>query len=213
LLALFALLAFAGCAELPTLRSPAKTGPFFVPKNYSGESVLPQGIRRVLLLPVCGGTVADADSVLPLDEVMRTSLQRQARFEVVTLSREDCRINFGAPEFSSASSLPHDFLGKISRLYAVDAVMFVDLTVYQPYRPLTLGFRAKLATVQGVHLVWNFDEIFSTADPAVANSVERYATAHGRTATPVDLAPKVIQSPVRFAAYAADTMFGTLPPR
>jgi len=207
------LLALAGCGSMPSLNNPSAVGPFYTPKNFSGEAVLPAGIRRVLLLPVCGGTVADQEAVAALDVTMRTALQRQSRFEVVTLSREDCRLGFGAPEFSSALALPHGFMEKIGRIYAVEAVLFVDVTVYQPYRPLTLGFRAKLATVQGVHLVWSFDESFSTADPAVANSVQRYYLDHGQSATPVELAPKVLQSPGRLATYAADAMFRTLPPR
>jgi hypothetical protein len=207
------LLALTGCGSIPMLARPAKTGPFYSPKNFSGEAVLPVSLHRVLLLPVCGGTVADPESVASLDVTMRTALQRQARFEVVSVSREDCRLNFGATEFSSAAALPHGFLEKISRLYAVDAVMFVDVTIYQPYRPLTLGFRAKLATIQGVHLAWTFDESFSTADPAVVNSVNRFYLDHSRTSSPVDLPPAVQQSPGRLAAFAADAMFGTLPPR
>jgi hypothetical protein len=212
-LVLGVLLAVSGCGSISAFNHPVKSGPYYTPRNFSGEAVLPVGIRRVLLLPVCGGTVAGPESVAALDDIMRTALQRQIRFEVVSLSREDCRINFGAPEFLSAAALPHGFLEKINRLYAVDAVMFVDLTIYQPYRPLTLGFRAKLATVQGVHLLWSFDETFSTADPAVANSVNRFYLDHGHEGTPVDLPPAVLQSPGRFAAYAADTMFRTLPPR
>jgi len=207
------LLLLPGCASLPGFGRPARAPQTYTPTNYSGETVLPVGLRRVLLLPACGGTVAPPESTLALDEELHTALQRQARFEVVTASREDCRVNFGAPELSSASALPHGFMEKVRRIYGADAVMFVDVTVYQPYRPLALGFRAKLATVQDVHLVWTFDEVLSAANPAVANGVQHHATEKGRATTPVELAPNVIQSPGRFAAFVADEMFGTLPPR
>lgn len=216
-LVLFAavLLLVSGCTSGvgSVLHPAAKSAPYFTPRNYTGESVLPIGVRRVLLLPVAGGTVATPESAATLDETLHAALQRQARFEVIQLSREDCRMNFGASEFSSASALPHGFLEKASRIYAVDAVMFVDVTVYQPYRPIALGFRAKLATVDGVRLLWSFDETFSTSDPAVTNSVNRYYAGHGRSSNPVDQSPAVMQSPGRFAAYAADAMFATLPPR
>ncbi|HVU15766.1 MAG TPA: hypothetical protein VHD32_02490 [Candidatus Didemnitutus sp.] len=202
-----------GCSSMPTLGSHHTAGPAYAPRNYSGEPVMPLGIHRVLLLPLAGGGITDPDTVATMDPTLHTALQRQARFEVVTLSRNDCRNLFQAPEYSSAAALPNGFMEKLGRIYAVEAIMFVDLTVYRPYRPLELGFRAKLATVKDVRLVWTFDETFSASDPALAAAVQRSAADHGDTTTPSELAPKVLQSPGRLAAFAADAMFKTLPPR
>ena len=211
LAALFGL--FAGCASLPKLDDGAYRGPFFSPKNFTGDPVLPADIRRVLLLPVCGGTVADPESAAALDPVMLAALQRQTRFEVVTISREDCQRRFGASEFSSTAALPPDFLERLAKTYAADAVMFVDLTNFRPYRPLSVGFRAKLATVRGVRLVWAFDEIFSAENPAILNSIRREHLDAGPADPPVDVTFATLQSPGRFAAFAANAMFRTLPAR
>lgn len=214
-LALGALLfAFAGCTSTyrPPLDDAVNYGPFYTPVNVSA-SVLPAEVRRVLVLPVHAGAVTTPEQALRLDEIFAASLQRQQRFEVVTVSRDECRRLFGAPEFSSAAALPPAFLDRLAARHAVDAVLFVDLTAYQAYQPQGLGLRAKLATVRDVRLVWSFDEFISSGDAAVRNSARRryYATEHGTR--PFDLSPAVLQSPGWFAAFAADEMFATLPPR
>jgi hypothetical protein len=200
-------------AGVPALDDPVWTGPFFAPRNYVGDKVLSGNLRRVLVLPVYGGKITEPEAASMLDPVVQAALQRQQRFEVVALSRAECARRFGASEYSSTAALPRGFLDQIDRYYAVDAVLFIDLTVYQPYRPQSVGFRAKLATVQDVRLVWSFDEIFSAADPTVVNSARRFHRQERYTTPPIDLSASVLQSPGRFAAYAADAMFATLPPR
>lgn len=213
-LGLLAAALLGGClAGVPALDDPVWTGPFFTPRNFVGDKALSAGIRRVLVLPVYGGKLAEPEAVNLLDPVVLAALQHQQRFEVVALSRTECTQRFGASAYSSTAALPRGFLDQIGRHYAVDAVLFIDLTVYQPYRPQAVGFRAKLATVQDVRLIWSFDEIFSAADPAVVNSARRFHQQERYTAPPVDLSVSVLQSPGRFAAYAADAMFATLPPR
>jgi hypothetical protein len=199
-----------GCMA-PAFNDPARLGPFFTPVNHVGAPSL-GGLRRVVVLPICGGALAPLETVDALDPVFVAALQRQNRFEVVALSREDCRRKFHAEEFSSAAALPHDFLDAVRREFAADAVLFVDVTVFSPYRPLALGLRAKLATLDGTRLLWTFDNVFSADDAAVANSARHFYLGSDRGGVPADLSPGVLQSPVRFAAYAAATMFATLPP-
>ncbi|MFZ5494885.1 MAG: hypothetical protein ACOZE5_06050 [Verrucomicrobiota bacterium] len=182
------------------------------PVNHRGDARLPDDLHRVAVLPVHGGALAPTESAEALDGVLAAALQRQQRFEIVTVSREECRRLFGAADFSSVAALPHGFLDKLAARYAADAVLFTDLTVYRPYQPLALGFRAKLATTRDVRLVWAFDEVFSAEDPRLRRSLR----LRQRTAEPaalVDPAPAVLQSPRRFGTVAADLMFGTLPPR
>ena len=205
--------ALAGCASHPGPLDSARRGPYYKPLNFVRDKSLNASIKRVLVLPVCGGQVADPDSAAALDDIVRAALQKQSRFEVVSLNREDCQRRYGAPEFSSAAELPHGFLDDLGRAYAVDAVLFVDLTVYQPYGQLAIGFRAKLAVIQGVRLAWSFDDTFSSNDPTVVNGVRHYYLQDSPGQPPVDLTTAALQSPRRFAAYAADAMLSTLPPR
>jgi hypothetical protein len=199
----------SGCAH-PGLRDTARTGPFFAPSNHIGDPSL-GGIRRVVVLPLWVAADTPPESAEQLDPVVVAELQKQNRFEVVTLSRAECRVRFRSEALLSSSALPHDLLGIMQREFAADAVLFVDLTVFHAYKPLGLGLRAKLVTTQQPKLVWSFDNIFSADDPAVANSARHHFIDHDRS-VPADLTSAVLLSPSRFAEYAAHAMFNTLPP-
>jgi hypothetical protein len=210
-LVLLAPLLFGGCAFLE-IELPPPAAPAYAPANFQAEPRLPAEVRRVAVLPAHGGDVADPESAAALDPVLVTALQRQVRFEVVTIARDDCRRMFGAPSFGSTAALPPGFLEKIAATYAVDAVLFTDITVYQPYRPQTLGLRAKLATVRDVRLIWSFDEVFSGGTAAMRTSIDNYYEGTDKSAG-IDASSTVLQSPTRFGAVSADLMFKTLPPR
>ncbi|MEO7597406.1 MAG: hypothetical protein ABIV50_00625 [Opitutus sp.] len=212
LLAVIGSVWISGCM-VPPVSDSARTGPFFKATNHTGDAQLPPNVRRVVLLPIASGTVAPAESVGALDAVFLTELQRKNRFEVVTLTRSDCLQRFQAEEYSSVSALPADMLKRLQREFAADAVMFVDLTVFKAYRPMALGIRSKLATLgENVHLIWTFDNVYSAADGAVANSARAHFMEGDRGGVPADLTPSVLQSPSRFASYVASDMFATLPP-
>jgi hypothetical protein len=194
----------------PGPQSPARTGPFYTPANHLGEASV-AGIRRVVVLPLWVGPDTPPESAAQLDEVFVAALQRQNRFEVVTLSRAQCLQRFHAAALSSAAALPHDLMATLGREFAADAVMFIDLTVFQPYQPLALGLRAKLASINDTRLVWSFDNVFAAEDPKVANSARHYFLDRDRS-VPADMTGAVLQSPARFATYVAAAMFDTLPP-
>lgn len=201
-----------GCMT-PSVNDPARTGPFHAAVNHSGVSQLPSTLRRVVVFPLAGGTVAPEESTIELDAVFATALQQQNRFEVVPVSREECRRRFHVREFSSTAELPNDFVATMRREYAADGVLFIDVTAFKPYRPLVLGVRAKLAAFDGeARLLWNFDNVFSAADADVANGARNHFLESDRRGIPADFTQSALQSPSRFAAYVAAEMFETLPP-
>ena len=206
------LLALSGGCQTPAYDDPARIGPFFTPVNHAGDEALPPTLRRVVLLPVYGGALATSETTSALDPVFATELQRQNRFEVIVLDRAECLRRFGAEEFSSSAALPRDFLIRLRRDFAADAVLWIDLTVYRAYRPLALGVRGKLATLKDTRLVWTFDNVFSSDDPSVANAARHHFIDPTHSAVPADLTPAVMQSPSRFATYVAAATFATLPP-
>jgi len=210
---LAALLTLAGCASHPAATDSARTGPFFTPRNFRADVRLAPGLMRVVLLPVHGGLVASAQTVEGMDALFVEALEHQSRFEVVTLSREECAKTFGVPDVGSTDELPHDFLKILADKFDAQGVLFVDLTAYAAYRPLTLGLRAKLATVGDRRMAWSFDEVFSTSNPNIVNSVRHFYLHNELGSVPVDLTTDALQSPNSFAAYAADAMFRTLPAR
>ncbi len=204
----------AGCATQE--RKPAMQKPVTqAARNFVGEKHLPAGLRRVVLLPVCGGDAAVPESAEALDAAFAIALERQMRFEVVTLSREECRRRFGADSLLSAGALPAGFLDEISHDFAAQGVLFVDLTAYRPLRPITLGIRAKLALLDSGKLIWSFDQVFSASDPGVIAGLRAFYAAGGgdRGENPANLPEAALISPSRFGAYAAEATFETLPPR
>jgi hypothetical protein len=209
-LAIASLVFVTGCTFVPSRN--LTSGPFFVPTNYNGVPMLPATLRRVVLMPLSGGGVTTPEMVESLDRVFAIALLKENRFETVVLTRDECHRRFGVDEISSTAALPHDFMQKMRREYAADAVLFIDLTSLQAYRPLDLGVRAKLATVEDVRLLWNFDSIFSMSNTGVANSAREYFLRADSGSSPVDLSTSVLQSPSRFGEYVGAAMFATLPP-
>ncbi len=203
-----------GCHTVPAVLEDAGLGQAapYVPSNFRGETRLPDDVQRVALLPIHGDGVMSVETATSLDAVLLKALQQQTRFEVVVITRAECQRLFDADDFSSVSALPHGFLEAIASRYAVDAVLFTDITAFQAYRPLTLGFRSKLASVREVRLLWAFDEVFSADDPKMRYSTHQYHRTGDRSA-PSNPLPTALQSPSRFGAVAADLMFRTLPPR
>jgi hypothetical protein len=213
-LAACAALAGSGCVTAKKWVEPNKPAAP-VRRNFVGDSRLPATLRRVLLLPVWGGEAAPTESAAALDSVFASALIHQKRFEVVTISREECRRRFGDDSFSSASALPAGFLEEISRDFAAQGVVFVDLTAYHPLRPIVLGVRSKLALTDGGRLIWSFDDEFSAEDPAVVQGLRKFYGASGgdRGETPANLPEAALISPSRFGAFAAEATFQTIPAR
>lgn len=201
----------SGCTQ-PSVVSPARIGPFYHPVNFSGVPKLPYGVRRVVLLPAAAGNLMPPETKDALDPIFATALERQQRFEVVSVSRDELAKTFGFQEVSSTDALPNDFLQELGEKYGAQAVMFVDVTSYFAYGPLRLGLRCKLAEVKSHALLWSFDEVYNTSNPAVANGLRKFNLHNGRGNLPFDMSGDALTSPGVFADYVADTTFRTLPP-
>ena len=201
----------AGCMT-PAVNDPARTGPFFTPANVNGDAALPPAVRRVVLMPLQASAAVPADSLAALDDVFAAALGRENRFEVVTLSREECVRRLGDESLATTATLPARFLERLQAEFGAQAVLFVDVTTFRAYRPLRLGVRAKLAETGSGRLIWTFDNVFAADEPAVANAARHFFLQSDRQDVPADLTRAVLQSPSRFGAYAAAATFATLPP-
>jgi len=213
-LALLALL-LAACSALPR-RDGAVQGPFYAPANVTGLPKIPADIRRVAILPVWGGPDVSPETLATLDAVCQAELNRTAKFEVVPISRQSLANLTGARQLSSVDKLPPVLLEKLLNIhnpYGADAVLFIDVTAYSPYTPLTLGLRAKLARTSNSEIIWAADNLFASAEPAVANAARLHAEKLGTDRGPTNLSHTILQNPERYAGYVAAATFATLPPR
>jgi len=213
-LGLFALL-LAGCSVLPQ-RDGAIAGPFYTLANVKAVAKIPDGVRRVVVLPVAGGPTLTEETLLKLDSICQGELTRTGRFEVVAITRDKLAEITGSRQISSVDKLPVVLIDKLFNIYnayGADAVLFIDVTTYAAYPPLKLGLRTKLARVTDGEIIWAADNVFSAAEVAVANSARHHALALGSDRGQVDLSHTILQNPQRFAGYVAAATFLTLPPR
>lgn len=207
------LVALAGCETVPPLDG-ARTGPFFEPRNIRAATRLPASVRRVALLPTAGPAGVTEESLAALDSVLVSELNRLARAEIVPVGREQLARLVGARQVDSTGVLPHNLFEQIQRSTEADAVLLVDVTALSPYPPLKVGLRAKLFAFGSADLLWAFDEVFDATLPSVQNAARRhFLEGSDYLLMTADRSPAVLQSPSRFAAYAARTMFRSLPPR
>lgn len=205
-------LAASGCASIMGRGAEVKKAKPFEPTNHFGEASMPARLKRVVLMPVAGGNAASPESSAALDPVIISCLQHQNRFEVIQLTRQDCQAHFQCEELSSVMPLPTNFMEVLKRDYDADGVIFVDVTVYQAYQPIQIGLRAKLAMLDDSHLVWTFDNLYSTEDTSVASSATKYLQSREPVMLPPDISSVVLESPSQFAGYVVSSMFATLPP-
>jgi len=208
----------SGCSHIGIGKSksdaPRETyRPKYVPKNVTSTTKLPIDVRRVVVLPIYWDRDANADFVTDLDVIMQLSLQRTGAFEVIPIPRTQMYKMFGVYQYSSVQILPDTLISSLVSTYAADAVMFIDLTVNRPYRPISLGLRVKLVKKDDLSIVWAVDALFDSSDPAVANAALDFSGKSTFNRYPVDSSGGILQSPRAFAGFVADALFKTLPPR
>jgi len=206
-------LLLAGCESLPRTDS-AQTGPFFTPTNVRGVERLSSSVRRIAILPAAGLPTVPEDIVGRLDDAFYSELNRTARAETVSVSRDVLARLTGSRQLNSTAALPHDLLAKLKGSTRADAVLFVDMTAHSAYPPLVLGIRAKLIDLTSGDILWAFDNLFDANESSVANAARRhFLSTNSSPAGSGNLSAAVLQNPTRFGAYVAAATFATLPPR
>jgi hypothetical protein len=188
--------------------------PGFSPHNvYRGGEALPADVRRVALLPL---TTARGDQGFPegraaLEPILERELGRPLAFEVVTVSREQLRIWTGRSDWHAEDILPQDLLPKIRDRYGCQAVVFAELTRFDPYGPIRIGWRFKLVDARKTEVYWAADELFDGGVPSVASAARRYAQDYQEQGSPVSSSETILSSPSRFGEYSLNALFATLP--
>ena len=206
-----ALLLLSGCESVPDRLAVNPLTPSYKPANVAGPDYLPIEVRRVALLPVWSSRPVDDRTLENLDRAFNVALTRAARFETIPVSRTDLRDWVRHGSVGSTEALPANLFAELRERLGADAVLFVDLTHYSPYPPLAIGLRTRLIRLDTDATVWATDELFDASLAETATGARRH---HLQGADgPADLSPTVLQSPARFATYAADTLVRTLPVR
>ena len=100
-------------------------------------------IRRIAVLPpYCNQQTAS--SVNDLEMTFQSELSKTSLFELVPISHAAMEMHFGKPQISSVDIIPGDLLFRLRSEYGVEGVLFIDITHYFPYGPISIGVRVKL---------------------------------------------------------------------
>jgi len=120
-------------------------------------------------------------------------------------------------------ALPPEFFGRVSEATGCDGILFCQLTRYEPYQPLAVGWKFSLvanpppgpvsAREMKDKILWSADEVIDAGEPGVANAARDYYAQHLRNEAPSADASTILSSPVRFGQYTLAALLDTLPDR
>jgi hypothetical protein len=205
---IFVLASSGGCKSVHVVRVPVKTE---LPENWFRPSDGPGMLmRRVVILPVYNEKYTGL-VMKDIDDAFLAELSKLSAFEVVSVSRADMETIMGRRELSSVEPVSVDFFRKMRDVYGAEGVMFVDLTSYSPYRPVSMGVRCKLVDVQAGRIHWASDALYDAGNERTAAAARAYGIALGRENFPVrEDGGAILLSPKRFARFAAFASFRSL---
>ena len=160
----------------------------------------PPGFVRVAALPI-HTSAPTGDTLDALDEIFHSELSKLLPLEVVIVSRADLIAALGESQFASTDIIPQKL---------VQGVVFTDMPVYRPYRPIDIGVRSKLVQLPDMQILWSANGILDSGEPGIAASAVQFAERdlHGPGMGNAQL---ILQSPRRYAAFVANGLYGTLP--
>ncbi|MBC8003397.1 MAG: hypothetical protein H7X97_12490 [Opitutaceae bacterium] len=192
------------------------TGPVHSVSNvFRSKELMTGQIRRVAVLPVTtsGRTTAFESGSETLAPGLFRELDQTGRFETVLVKPEQLRQWTGRAGWNASDALPLEFFKRLREATGCDAVLFSQLTHYQAYPPMTVGWRLQLVDAVSTRPWWACDEVFNAEDATVARAARRYYDAHPPGPDTTETSRGILYSPRRFGAYAANAMVATLPER
>lgn len=211
---LAALLLLAGCAT-PQAAPPLLTRAYRPRNVFAWGSTLPPQVRRVALLPMA----CDRDNAEmlvgrdALEPILRAELAKLRRFELAPVSAQKLQARFGYAGWDCEDALPQGLFSWLSGECGCDAVLFARLTTFRAYAPLAVGWRLRLVDVRTSATLWEGDEVFDGAEPAVQAGARHYQLAQLQDGLHCPDPWVIGNSPRQFGQYAAAQLLATLPGR
>jgi len=204
----------AGC-ETSRLTMAAFSSPYKPDNIFIAAPQLPGDLKRVAVLPLaCGERRTDlAEGCNALGPVLVTELIKAKKFEVVPIPPEELTRLTGRADWTGGEVLPASFLDSLEKKYGCDAVLFCQLTEFQPYPPLAVGWRLRLVAVHGHKTLWAGDEHFDAGKPAVIAGARLYQQREQRQLGDDTASWLALNSPRQFGQYSVARLLDTLPAR
>jgi hypothetical protein len=176
-------------------------------RNYFSEQMQGAPMRRVAVLPAYNERYS-GDYLRSIDSAFSGELTKRSLFEVVAVGRQELESVMGVRQLASVEVLPSNLLVKLREHLGVDGVLFIDLTQFSPYQPVSMGVRMKLVDVSTGQIRWAYDSLFDAANPAVAMSARDYQLNASESVRPIPGdGGSVLLSPTLFSKYVAAQSF------
>lgn len=196
------------------LERPVGAG--FVPSNvYRSSQTLPADLRRVAVLPLV--IPSSSEQMLHAQETLGSAvgdaLSRSMAFEVVLIEPEALRRLTGRSDWRAQEPLPRALLDYLRQQKDCQAVIFAELSQFQAYGALQIGWKLKLVDSREAGVYWAADQIFDAGATSVAVAAKRFAQDHDSESSRGAGSQLILSSPRRFGAYTLSALFATLPSR
>jgi hypothetical protein len=205
----------AGCDTYPYhIKIPPETR--YKPTNiYRKGLALDPEVKRVAVLPMTTlqPTQAFQAGVVSLQPLLHAELEKAKRFELITVSPEQLQNWTGQRVWRADEQLPPDFFDRIREETGCQGVLFDQLTRYQPYQPVAVGWKMTLVYNKEHQISWMADEVFDAGDDGVANAARAYESGHIVTQSPLPDPNAILSSPSRFGQYTLNALLATMPER
>jgi hypothetical protein len=194
-------------------------GASYRPGNvFSNSRPLPASVRRIAVLPLMpsDSTAALEAGVDALEPILQSELGKSQRFEIVPVSGDQLRQWTGRSVWRTDEALPADFLDRVREGSGSDAVLFSQLTLFQAYKPVAVGWKFSLVECAGdkkAQILWSVDEVMDSGEPGVARGARAYYAQHIRNESLLSDSAMVLLSPRQFGQFSLSGLLSTLPQR
>jgi hypothetical protein len=172
-------------------------------------------VKRVAILPMTAlqPTEAFQKGVDSLQPLLHSELIKAKRFEMIVVTPEQLQNWTGQRVWRSDEQLPPDFFDRLREETGCQGVLFDQLTRYQPYQPVAVGWKLTLVFNKEHQIYWAADEVFDAGDDEVANAARDYESRHVVTQSPIPDPNAILSSPSRFGQYTLYELLTTMPQR
>jgi hypothetical protein len=188
----------------------------YQPTNiYRRGLILDPDIKRVALLPMSSllPTETFQAGIDTLQPLIDAELEKARRFEVIVITPDQLRRWTGQGVWRADEQLPPDFFDRLHEETGCQAIFFDQLSRYEPYQPVAMGWKLALIYNKDHQIYWAADEVFDAGDIEVANAARAYESDHISTPSPLPDPNAILSSPSRFGQYTLDALLATLPQR
>lgn len=206
----FGLMLMAGCLSHQN-EMPIPHGEMPVMGNIYGTP-LPVETTRLAILPAAWPENIPGDRKA-MDDAVVAAISRTGRLVAIPVDLPTARDAFGQGRPRSLDYIPGDAFARLHRVTAMEAVLFVEIVHYRPYRPIEITLRMRMIDPHSLQALWAIEGTYNSGHPGTARAAIEYASAQQLSPAPIEPQPTILVSPRQFTRFALDSTLATLPPR